>query len=164
MNPTPKQPKRKLEILRNIDPRTADGGTDTSHMEYWGDKGSLTGLDAANAGKNVPILDSNKTYIANKPDSSDDWLDNALDTIRWGDYEENGLWSIGIVNRKDVKAAILKHDAAEKLKLLEDIRERAYHRSGFELQAHAPGVIVDPNAIKWAVFEKEIAQLRKEVE
>ena len=34
-----KDRKDKLQIPRNIDLRTADGGTDTSHMEYWGDKG-----------------------------------------------------------------------------------------------------------------------------
>lgn len=44
MNPNSEQADRKrkpykLEIPRNIDLNSADGGTDTSHSEYWGDKG-----------------------------------------------------------------------------------------------------------------------------
>lgn len=38
--------------------------------------------------------------------------------------------------------------------LLEEIRKEAYERSRSELQAHAPGVIVDPYQVKWNVFEK----------
>ena len=42
---------------------------------------------------------------------------------------------------------------------LESIREEAYRRASFELQAHGPGYIVNPAEVKWGVFEKRLAHL-----
>lgn len=50
-NSEQKQMKNKLQIPRNIDLATADGGTDTSHMEYWGDKG------ATPAGEDISLIE-----------------------------------------------------------------------------------------------------------
>ena len=46
----------------------------------------------------------------------------------------------------------------------QSVRKEAYRKSRFELEAHAPGVLVDPNQIKWDVFEAELQQLMKEGE
>jgi hypothetical protein len=59
-----------FRIPRNVDPDSIDGGTDTSHMEYWGDEGpSLPSPSESPSGSNTldEILykvgtDINKVY------------------------------------------------------------------------------------------------------
>lgn len=48
------------------------------------------------------------------------------------------------------------------LELLEDIRAEAYSKSSLELVAHAKGVIVDTNKVKWDIFEERLSTLQAE--
>lgn len=64
------------------------------------------------------------------------------------------------INKAEAKAKLEQYVLSEKVKLLEDLWTEMYRKVKFELDAHAPGVIVDTNLIKTEVYKARLLKLR----